>query len=144
MIRRALFNQAEELIRQTGDRLTVTRAKILAFLLAQESAVTHQQIENALGSQERIDRVTLYRVLDWLVEKGLAHKVVSGDRMWRFRANNNNTNVHQHAHFKCERCAKVICLDDVRLGYETPLPLPDGYRGREIELTVKGLCARCA
>lgn len=146
MIRRAFLNQAEELVRNTENRVTATRVKILAFLLAQECAVTHQQIETALGEQEKIDRVTLYRVLDWLAGQGLVHRIVSGDRVWRFRANNGGVSLHhqQHAHFKCQQCGKVICLDDVRLDYEIPLSLPDGYRGQEIELTVKGLCAQCA
>lgn len=146
MIRPAFVSQAEELVRKTGNRVTATRVNILAFLLAQECAVTHQQIESALGEQEKFDRVTLYRVLEWLAGQGLVHKIVSGDRVWRFRANNSGMRIHhhQHAHFKCQQCGKVICLDEGQLDYEIPLSLPDGYRGQEIELTVKGLCAQCA
>ena len=48
---------------------------------------------------------------------------------------------HQHAHFKCTSCASVICLDE--LPSERDWSLPIGYQFQEIELTVKGLCAKC-
>ncbi len=142
MSKQSLFEQAEELLRQILVRRTAARVRVLAFLLTQQSAVTHHQIEIALNEEEKIDRVTLYRVLNWLTRKDLIHKVASVDRVWCFRANDNNIAHHQHAHFKCKRCAKVVCLDDMPSG-ETIL-LPDGYRGLEIELTVKSLCAQCA
>ena len=132
--------QAEELIRRTGDRATSGRVRILAVLLSEQRAVTHHEIEERLCDDRRLDRVTLYRVLEWLNEKSLVHRVVSDDRVWRFRAN-DNAHEHQHPHFECTRCTTVICLDDLNAKYDGPLPA--GYRSQEIELTVKGLCAGC-
>ncbi len=142
MKKNSFLNQAEHLIRETGDRATVARVRILAYLLAQHSAVTHHQIELTLERHEKIDRVTLYRVLDWLAEKNLVHKVVSDDRVWRFKINEPDTGLHQHGHFKCNRCAKVICLEDVRLDSKLSR-LPAGYQGQAVELTIKGLCPSC-
>ncbi|MDR4515648.1 Fur family transcriptional regulator [Nitrosomonas sp.] len=130
---------AEELIRKEGGRATGIRVKILALLLAQEQAVTHREIEARLIGQQP-DRVTLYRVLQWLADKGLIHKITSDDRVWRFHVN-HDAYLHQHAHFKCTRCAKVVCLDD--LPTKRHLTLPAGYRFQSMELTVKGLCAQC-
>jgi Fur family ferric uptake transcriptional regulator len=135
-------NQAEALILQQGLRSTAVRVRVLAFLLAQQGAVTHLQVEMALSADEKVDRVTLYRTLDWLLDKNLAHKVIGADRAWCFRANVNDSAHQHHAHFKCQNCTKVICLDDVRSGGQT-LALPAGYREMEVELTIKGLCAKC-
>lgn len=132
--------QAEEMIRRTGDRATSGRVRILAVLLAEQRAVTHHEIEERLSGGRRLDRVTLYRVLEWLNEKCFVHRVVSDDRVWRFRVN-LDSHPHQHAHFKCTRCTTVICLDDLKTRYDGPLPA--GYRSQEVELTVKGLCAEC-
>lgn len=140
---KAFYAQAEECIRRTGLRPTTARTRVLAFLLTQKNAVTHHQIETTLERDGKIDRVTLYRALDWLTGNGLVHKVVGVDRAWRFRFNDSDIEHHQHAHFKCNRCAKVICLDQLRSRSEAP-KLPKGYRGLEVELTVKGLCAQCA
>lgn len=131
---------AEELIRQNGERSTSGRIAILAILLSARQAVTHREIEKRLPDTLPLNRVTLYRTLEWLAERGLIHKVVSGDRVWRFHAN-QTVHSHQHAHFKCTGCAQVICLDD--LPAERHWPLPVGYQFQEIELTVKGLCANC-
>ena len=74
-----------------------------------------------------MDRVTLYRALDCLTEAGLAHKISSDDRIFRYNAgtgvdhhehrqhehggHGHNPTQHQHGHFKCTRCARVFCLD---------------------------------
>ncbi|GAA4033256.1 Fur family transcriptional regulator [Actimicrobium antarcticum] len=143
MAKQSFFDQAEDCIRRIDARATVARIRVLAVLLAQQSAVTHHQIETTLDQDEKIDRVTLYRALDWLAANGLVHKVVSADRVWLFLFNNKDAEHHQHAHFKCTRCAEVICLNDLGAANNVP-PLPNGYRSLEIEMTVKGLCAKCA
>lgn len=139
-----MFNQlhhtAEDMIRHNGGRATAGRTVILAILLAEQQAITHREIELRLPQALQLDRVTLYRALEWLVEKNLIHKVTSDDRAWRYHAN-RDVQSHQHAHFKCTGCAQVICLD--KLPLEQNWPLPAGYRFQEIELTVKGLCANC-
>ncbi|MEK6595139.1 MAG: transcriptional repressor [Pseudomonadota bacterium] len=135
-----LQNIAEELIRHSGGRATSGRIGILAILLAEQQAITHREIEKRLPETLPLDRVTLYRALEWLAGKSLIHKVISDDRVWRFHAN-RELHSHQHAHFKCTRCAQVICLDDLPAGQNWSLPT--GYRFQEIELTVKGLCADC-
>lgn len=135
------YEQAEEIIRHTGDRITSGRVRVLGILLAEKQAITHHEIEELMSDNHPLDRVTLYRILEWLSKKGLAHKVISGDRKWRFRTN-IYTGSHQHAHFKCSRCTTVICLNDVKAKYSRSLP--PGYRSQEVELTVKGLCAECA
>jgi Fur family ferric uptake transcriptional regulator len=137
-----LRKQAEEMIRHGGERPTSGRIQVLAILLAeQQRAVTHQEIERRLHDKPRLNRVTLYRVLEWLNEKCFVHKVVGDDRIWHFRANRQVAH-HQHAHFECMRCTRVVCLDDMKAEYDSPLPA--GYQSREIELRVKGLCAECA
>lgn len=143
MVKINYFSVAEELIKNSGSRLTTARVRVLELLLAQHSAITHQQIEMALSKYGKFDRVTLYRTLDWLIENEFVHKVVGVDRVWLFRVNYSDVVHHQHAHFKCNRCAKVICLDAHPSNSQVPL-LPEGYRGTEVELTVKGVCAQCA
>lgn len=133
-------NIAGELIQHHGGRVTAGRIGILAILLAEQHAITHREIEQRLPESLPLDRVTLYRALEWLAEKNLIHKVTSDDRVWRYHVN-RELHAHHHAHFKCTRCAQVICLDD--LPAERSWPLPVGYRFQEIELTVKGLCADC-
>jgi Fur family transcriptional regulator, ferric uptake regulator len=139
----SFLDQAKQQLEQTTARATPARVKVLALLLAQNSAVTHQDIAMALERREKIDRVTLYRTLEWLTQQGFVHKLVGADRAWRFGMNRQAHEHHHHAHFTCQRCTEVICLESAPIHAELPA-LPEGYSGVAVELTVKGLCARCS
>ena len=130
---------ARERIRGTGARMTAPRVQVLAAMLAAHRVLSHHDIEDMLGAA-RLDRVTLYRVLDWLVEEGLAHRIAGPDRVWRFSVTGE---AHEtHAHFQCSRCGKVMCLDELS-ARKLAVQLPRGCRPERMELTVTGLCAQC-
>jgi Fur family ferric uptake transcriptional regulator len=127
-------------IRAAGERLTAPRAAVLAVLLGSETALTHHEVEDALRGSLPVDRVTVYRVLDWLVALGFAHRIAGEDRTWRFHAN-RDTSHGPHAHFTCSRCGKTVCLEDVAV--PPSVKLPQGFMPQKVELTVQGLCAAC-
>jgi Fur family ferric uptake transcriptional regulator len=137
---------AEELLRGTGERVTRGRVVVLASLLEAKRALTHGEVESRIERLYEIDRVTVYRVLDWLTQQGLTHRLAGDDRVWRFTAAHEpharGSGAHPHPHFKCNTCGDVICLDEVST---TPrVVLPAGYKSEELEVTVKGQCAMCA
>lgn len=135
-----IHDNAEALIRETGARVTRPRIEVLSVLLAAERALTHHEVEKRVNRALAIDRVTIYRVLDWLTASALAHKIAGDDRVWRFNAAEREHG-HRHAHFQCSRCGTVLCLDE--LGVRPSIRLPSGFRPQHVELTVKGLCAAC-
>ncbi|WP_377701083.1 Fur family transcriptional regulator [Pseudoduganella sp. UC29_71] len=132
--------QAESLIRDTGARLTQPRTRVLAFLLKQKKAMTHHEIHDHLPGAP-LDAVTLYRVLEWLTENGLAHRIAGADQVWRFSAGAGQQS-HEHAHFQCNSCDAVTCFNDV------PLPsrvnMPEGFVSEEVDFLIKGICPRCS
>ena len=105
---------ARRLVKESGGRNTGARRNVLACLIAAERALSHGEIEAQLTDTD-LDRVTLYRVLEWLVEQSLAHRVggLSGfDRAMRF-AFSRPEQGHAHAHFQCVQCGTTMCLDGV-------------------------------
>lgn len=125
-------------IRRTGARATPARVRVLQVLRGAPAALTHHEIEQAL-SDLAIDRVTLYRVLDWLVESGLAHRNTDSQRVFRFST--AAVGEHSaHTHFRCDDCGRVFCLDAAP---PQPPRLPDGFSLSRIELDLRGRCARC-
>ncbi len=142
--------EAEAGIRATGERLTQPRTAVLACLLASDRAASHLDVAHALAEHHAVDRVTVYRVLEWLVNKGIAHRIAGDDRVWRFMASpqpgatrSGAAGRHgHHAHFTCEACGQTFCLDKVAPKVE--LRLPKGFRSSEIDLKVRGRCAHCA
>lgn len=134
-----ISNTARERLRERNERVTPARVAILDALLQASSALSHQElVEHLLTRGEQFDRVTLYRVLDWLVAQKLAHKLASEDRVWRFNAVTNEQ--HPHPHFSCEQCGHVSCLDTLQ---QPLLPLPTGYTLHRAYLNLHGICPAC-
>jgi len=133
-------SNAEDLIQATGERITVARVRVLSLLLAAPRALTHHEIEQGLDPSLRIDRVTVYRTLEWLTRQHLAHKISSDDRVWRFNAAPAEHDA-RHAHFKCTNCGEVICLEDLPAKHLPRVPV--GYLPEVLEVTIKGLCREC-
>ena len=132
--------EAQERIRAAGERVTGPRCAVLAALLDADAALTHHEIEDALAGGAPVDRVTVYRVLEWLVALGLAHRIAGEDRAWRYHAN-RDLSAGPHAHFTCSRCGKTVCLEDVAV--PAAVKVPRGFLPQGTELTVRGLCSAC-
>lgn len=127
------------MIRKDGFRATAARVSVLNVLLSADHALAHSEIEQALEKmQEIVERVTLYRVLDWLVSHKFAHKVIGADRVWRFNA----TLSADHAHFNCTNCGQIYCLEN--LTPAVALTLPKGFKLQHADVSIQGLCPRCS
>ncbi len=125
------------------SRITPARQTVLQILKATVRALTHHEIEQqARAKGVQFDRVTLYRALEWLVNKELANKVAAEDRIWRFSAA-RDSNRHQ-AYFHCTTCGEVTCLE-LAPNY-APASVPDGFRVQRAEIMLRGQCsnASCA
>ncbi|MFA9440870.1 Fur family transcriptional regulator [Uliginosibacterium sp. sgz301328] len=132
-------SQLADRIRALGARATPARVAVMRLLESSAHALSHHDIESALADSG-FDRVTLYRVLDWLVETGLAHRVADGQRVFRFSAAQQAAQHTAHAHFRCDDCGRVFCLEDVSVAEPR---LPQGFVGRAIDFNVSGHCAQC-
>jgi Fur family ferric uptake transcriptional regulator len=137
---------AEAAIRATGERLTQPRVVVLACLLSSQRAASHLDVAGMLADHHAVDRVTVYRVLEWLVNQGVCHRIAGDDRVWRFMINSrqppDKTMTHgHHAHFTCESCGQTFCLE--KSIPKVDVKLPKGFRPSEIDLVVRGRCAGC-
>jgi len=130
------------LIRAAGVKVTRGRVRILELLRAANQPLSHAEVETALaGNQgEPVDRVTVYRVLDSLVDSDLALKAVDTRGVFRYSSAGSQQQHRSHVHFRCVDCGGVFCLD-------VPPPaapdLPSGFRLIAVEFDVRGTCARC-
>jgi Fur family ferric uptake transcriptional regulator len=132
----AIAEHARSAIHNTGERVTPARVRVLGELLGAGRALSHHDLEHALGA-DAIDRVTLYRVLDWLVERGLSCRTLGADRVSRFSAQQGGRG---HAHFECSACGRLLCL---AAPAAQPEGLPAGFQAESVALTVRGRCADC-
>ncbi len=130
-------NQARELIRKTGHRITKPRLETLIALLSTPQALTHRELRALMPD---MDRVSLYRSLEWLIEQNLAFRIDT-DGQHRYNADAHEHEDHEHPHFCCTDCGMTTCLDTDK---PTNISVPGGFKVSEIKLLVKGLCKDCA
>lgn len=129
-------------IRSIGARATFPRIRVLALLREAPSPLCHADIEAMLaGDNEKMDRVTIYRVLDWLHEAGFAHKAADARGVFCYMAAGVPGNHARHVHFRCLACGGVYCLDAPA---PAPPRLPSGFHLTRVNLDIQGECGRCS
>lgn len=126
-------------IRATANRITVARA-----LLGASAPMSMGELENALVT---LDKSSIFRVLTLMLEHHAVHAVEDGRGIVKYEichslpgADGTKHN-DMHAHFYCERCQSVTCLDNISA---PEITLPGGYRARSVNFMIKGICPRCA
>ena len=141
-----LLDEARRQVRGQGARVTYPRVRVFAELLQAHEALSHLDLQRRIEHEahaEPIDRVTLYRVLEWLVEVGLAHRASGPDRVYRFSA--QPAGHAMHGHFRCAVCQRMFCLEEAAgLARVVKAMLPEGFSSDSVELTVSGRCGQCA
>ncbi|MGL4576106.1 MAG: Fur family transcriptional regulator [Burkholderiaceae bacterium] len=122
------------------ERVTAPRVQVLTALLTARRPLSHQDVDQAVAGT--LDRVTIYRVLDWLVAQGLAHRIAGEDRVFRYAAGSGNHAAH--GHFTCSSCGTVMCMGDApQLAALAAKLLPAGAVSNRVELNISGQCAKC-
>ncbi len=132
------MSKAFELIQAQAQTPTSARVLVLDTLLNAPLPLSHPEIQKQIT--EPIDRVTIYRVLDWLSAQGFVHSVISPDKTRRFKASAQHAQ-HQHAHFECTVCGQVYCLDEANDAITQSLP--KHFVATAIHLNISGICAAC-
>lgn len=121
-------------------RNTPTRRKILTLFEIASEAICSSMIEEQLSGTA--DRSTIYRTLQAFEEDGLIHKIVDPTGKIFYAACkkcSDEEHVHNHFHFKCEKCQKVECLDE-----KISIPKLKGHVVNDFYGVVNGLCVNCA
>ena len=122
------------------SRKTKAKTKIHELILASSIALSHIEIQNDLKGF--CDRVTIYRVLERLLDEGLIHKILNIDGVVKYDSCHScsSGNGHKHIHFSCQKCKLVTWLEDVNPKYK----LPKSYKVNEMNFTLSGLCPKCS
>lgn len=120
---------------------TAMRDLVLKVLTDQKSAISLSELENKF---EKADRVTLFRTLKTFEANKLIHSIDDGSGSVKYALCLDSCECNPadlHVHFKCEKCRKTYCLNEV------PVPqinLPVGFSLRSINMVVKGKCPDCS
>jgi Fur family ferric uptake transcriptional regulator len=135
-----------DMLRGAGLRRTPVRLAVLGAVTSTRSSMAAPDIIGRLSADT--DAVTVYRTLNTLVEHKLLHRVRGEDGAWRYAATREGRQSHDdhpHAHFVCDTCGGVECLDRVPVPAELAKPKSLGrrYDVTYAELLVHGVCPNC-
>lgn len=122
-------------------RNTAAKSAVIEMLTVSKTALSHAEIYHKL--QSTCDRVTVYRILDRLIEEGVAHRIALTDGTVKYalceQCGEGHHHLHSHLHFNCLQCGGVSCLES-----EIPkVQLPRKFKLHDVSLVVNGICASC-
>jgi len=138
-VKTGIRQEAQRLLDSAGLRRTGPRLAVLGALLEEGKPVTHEQITAKLA-ETAPNKVTIYRVLESLVEADIVHKAFLRDRTWHFELADRCTASQCHPHFTCTNCETTYCFADAALPMTKS---PMGFSVLHQRVQLEGLCPAC-
>lgn len=128
-----------KLLKRAGLRRTPGRIRLLTILLQARRPLMHKEILANLRDGA-LDQTSVYRALNSFVKRGLANRIETSDRVWRFGAASHHPKRLDHPHFECKKCGEIECLDAKVVISPS---LGKGYQVEEQSVLIRGVCAKC-
>ncbi len=140
-VQAAGFDRADARLKASGVEPTLNRILVLSALDAAGRPLSAGEVYDRVLHRHRVNRVTVYRILDLLTQRRVVNKVSTGERSYGYCAHPDD---RAHCHFHCTNCGRVQCI-------ETPGPPLDaaglkaslGLEISNIDLRLDGLCDDC-
>jgi Fur family transcriptional regulator, ferric uptake regulator len=124
-----------------GQRQTRQRSLVYEVINAASGPMTVHEIHAAVQQEmPRTGIATIYRAVKLLHDADMIQVVTlpSGETRYESAA------LGHHHHFQCERCGRVLDIDHCPTGLKRGTKLPGGYILHRHEITMFGLCPKCA
>jgi Fur family ferric uptake transcriptional regulator len=108
-----------------------------------ESPIGAREICAMVGRTVNINRVTVYRILELLVEKELVERLSGRGRSLLYGMAPCEHHP-AHPHFQCSNCGAMLCLQPLNLNVDIKT-VQCSFAGeiREVEVRIHGVCQNC-
>lgn len=131
---------AMDLLKTHNLKSTKQRLALLGVILEVESLFTAKILFDRL--KEKMDLVTIYRILDVLKSKGIVREILSSDESKMYELSCKHNPVHPH--FSCSECGQILCLkelnNDFLMKFINDFP---NYLIEDISIQLTGKCPNC-
>ncbi len=134
---------ARLVLSEAGHKSGRARNAMIDLLAGQGCALTALEIEDELrGSDQRVGRASIYRILELLGERGLINRLEVGDGTARYERVDPGGDHHHH--LVCDSCGRLVPFDDADLERSIDrLSRRLGFRLQDHEVVLHGDCATC-
>jgi Fur family ferric uptake transcriptional regulator len=130
-------------IKTQGERVTLQRRMVIEAMCNLDDHVTIHDIRAYLqreSKQTDLSETTIYRIVQWLKEVGLAAETDIGSEAIVYQLL-----THPHHHLICLSCGDVIELEDEQLdALRQSLDAKYGFKARIDHLAIFGHCRQCS
>jgi Fur family transcriptional regulator, ferric uptake regulator len=137
------YDQMPAVLATAGIEPTPLRLAVVEVLARADQALAAADILERVRRRHRANKVTLYRILDLFVDRGLAGRHSLGERAFRYCLGTRFSR-HPHCHVHCVRCGRTLCLpvgeglvDLSVLGAALPMDVTG------VEVRIDGVCPAC-
>jgi len=137
-------HNAFEVFNRYAIRETPIREVVVKVITESCHPLSASEILKSVRRLISINKVTLYRILDLLAEKGVVRRLTSGDRAFRYGIIEERDHT-DHAHFVCTGCGVMECLDQDVISFDLKAPYNKiaGNLISNVEIIAEGICQRC-
>ncbi len=132
-----------QLLEDAGLPATPNRLRVLEIIGNNSFPLSVADIHETLERSCPVNRTTVYRILDLLVEKQVVARIATGGRAAYYGMAPNEQ--HQaHPHFYCTQCGRMDCLtpETVNIDFHA---FENTFPGRidKFEVRLDGICRNC-
>ena len=143
----ATIERAQEICKKEGAKLTPKRANVLSTLVQAEQAMSAYELAEQYRElyKQSIPAMSVYRILDFLAEVSLVHKLTSANK---YIACSHISCSHEHQvpqFLICETCNSVteIAIKSSVMAELTESVKKTGFDLTTNQLELKGFCKDC-
>lgn len=135
---------ALRILRSRGYRITKPRIHVIRILAGSHKSQSAYSIhEQIVAKGEKIDVVSVYRILSTLQELGLVHRVGTADGFIPCRIDGEHDGRAQHLVCRLCGCVTEIPLPEPAIEEALRLSADQGFDAEDIRLEMLGTCAHC-
>jgi|SRR3989344_3343777 len=141
MIQSKLKHDCKEELRDVDLKVTPARLGILAALEHTSKPLDVASLISYLDQQDiKVDKVTVFRIMNILSEKGLVTPIQLGEGKFRYE----HSAKADHHHFICERCGAIQDISDCNIEVlEHHIQQKKGLLVKRHSLEFYGICKNC-
>ena len=132
-----------ELLDDRGIDPTPNRLRVMEVIGNNSSPIGAREILTTVSRNAQINRVTVYRILELLVENGVVQQM-SGWGRGLVYGMAESKNHPAHPHFQCKNCGTLQCLQPVNLHVDIK-DIDRSFVGEinGVEVRLSGICRNC-
>ena len=141
MIQSKLKHDCKEELRDVDLKVTPARLGILAALEHTSKPLDVASLISYLDQQDiKVNKVTVFRIMNILSEKGLVTPIQLGEGKFRYE----HSAKADHHHFICERCGAIQDISDCNIEVlEHHIQQKKGLLVKRHSLEFYGICKNC-